>query len=194
MIIGDPGVFAVESQMTSAYERPSLRGLGYFVIHINSIEYGVRSADATMLASSFDSVERRIAARGTHSALLLENEQNAGTIADAILGSVYAPDQDYKGVFGVPRTELSNLLHSNALIWAPDGDEAFDDGSHVVQFDARDRVRLIGFKSRDGYRHEPGSLSDIWISADAFYGILARWHQAFEDEWIAALKTPEPSR
>ena len=36
-----------------------------------------------------------------------------------------------------------------ALVSAPDGDEAFDDGSYVLQFDVGDRVRLIAFKRPD---------------------------------------------
>lgn len=45
MTIGDPAVFAVESQITSAYERLSLRALGLFVIHIQGQTYGVRLPD-----------------------------------------------------------------------------------------------------------------------------------------------------
>jgi hypothetical protein len=56
MLIGDPRSFAVESEISRAYLRLSSRALGYFVIHINGKSYGVKTADATMLAGSFDEV------------------------------------------------------------------------------------------------------------------------------------------
>jgi hypothetical protein len=74
---------------------------------------------------------------------------------------------------------------------APDGDEAFDDGSFVLQFDVGDRVRLIAFKSCHNYLHDAGSLSDVWLAADDFYGILRQWHDAFESEWESTPKTEE---
>jgi hypothetical protein len=74
------------------------------------------------------------------------------------------------------------------LVWAPDGDEAFDDGSYVLQFDVENRVRLIGFKSDDTDRYDPATLKDIWLSSDDFYSVLSRWRDAFEAEWETAPK------
>ncbi len=34
MIVGDPTQFAIESEITIAYDRLDLRGLGYFLIHL----------------------------------------------------------------------------------------------------------------------------------------------------------------
>jgi hypothetical protein len=70
----------------------------------------------------------------------------------------------------------------------PDGDEAFDDGSFVLQFDVQDRVRLIAFRSGAGYVHDPDTLSDVWLPADDFYRVLEQWHQAFDREWAAMPK------
>ncbi|HEV3416160.1 MAG TPA: hypothetical protein VG056_05085, partial [Pirellulales bacterium] len=77
---------------------------------------------------------------------------------------------------------------SNRIVWAPDGDEAFDDGSYVLQFDVRDDVRLIAFKSGGSDRHDPTALSDVRLPTDDFYLILQRWHDAFEAEWVSASK------
>lgn len=41
MIVGDPTQFAIESEITIAYDRLDLRGLGYFLIHIEGYPYGV---------------------------------------------------------------------------------------------------------------------------------------------------------
>ena len=82
------------------------------------------------------------------------------------------------------------MFYKRKLVLAPDGSEAFDDGSFVLQFDAQNDVRLIGFKTnKEGYGHEPNTLSDIWVGADEFYRILEDWSNAFEKEWCATAKT-----
>jgi hypothetical protein len=47
------------------------------------------------------------------------------------------------------------------LCWASDGDEAFDDGSYILPFDLRERVRLIAFKCGENGLHAPPSLRDV---------------------------------
>jgi Immunity protein 42 len=190
MIVGDPSSFAIESEISRAYLRASLRGLGFFVIHLGSAMYGVRALDATMLACSFDEVEKRLVERGRHIAPF-SSEPDAGKLADAICQSIYAAEGHGGERFGLPSQEFRNLLSSNDIVWAPDGDEAFDDGSCVVQFDEGDRVRLVGFRYDDAYRHQPSSTRDIWIGADQYYSTLERWRSAFAAEWEAALRVPE---
>lgn len=206
MVIGDPSEFAIESSINIAYEELGARALGFFVIHIDGRCYGVREPAATYMACSFDAVEGRIAKRGAHTAPFA-TDPNAGKIVDAARDADYAPDQDDKLFFGIPRREFSRFFYSDMLEWAP-GDEAFDDGSHVLQFDVEDRVRLIGFRlmrceedyphdpaipSADQreyhrYQHDPATLSDVWLKADKFYNILQTWRDAFEAEWKAAPK------
>jgi hypothetical protein len=149
MIVGNSSVFAIESAITRAYERPSLLALGFFAIHVGGSAFGVCATDATMLACSFDEARRRIDRRGTHTASF-STELDAGAIADAFRRGVYGGDQD-ESYFGIPRKEFSELFYrSSHLMWAPDGDEAFDDGSYLLQFDVGDRVRLIAFKCHGG--------------------------------------------
>lgn len=182
MIVGDPSILGIESRITRAYERLSFRALGFFVIHVGGRRYGVYKPDATMLACSFDAVQRRIADRGTHTASFA-TESDAGQIADAFRNAIYAEDQE-ESYFGIPLAEFNRLFdrNSNDLIWAPDGDEAFDDGSYVLQFDVEDRVRLIAFKFDEGYHHDPATLSDVWLPADDFYRVLQQWLDTFEAE------------
>jgi Immunity protein 42 len=188
VIIGNKSQFAIESVITEAYERLSFRALGYFVIHIENICFGVVSPDATMLACSFDEVANRIIDRGTHTAPFSE-ESSAKKIADSICSSIYSDEQKLERFFGVSRPKFIETVNSNKLIWAPDGDEAFDDGSHILQFDIDNRVRLIGFKRGGSDPEEYHSLTDIWLDADGFYTILQRWHDAFESEWATMTKT-----
>src|SRR5690242_20205886 len=56
---------------------------------------------------------------------------------------------DGDGYFGMSEAQFTKTLHSNSLVWAPDGDEAFDDSGYVLQFDLGDLVRLIAFRRPD---------------------------------------------
>ena len=66
--------------------------------------------------------------------------------------------------------------------WAPDGDEAFDDGSYVLQFDVDERVRLLAFKRPDAFV-DAGSVREVWLAADTYYGTLREWRDKFIAEW-----------
>jgi hypothetical protein len=153
--------------------------------------YGVRKPDAAMLANSFDEVRERIVCRGKHTAPFV-TELDAGKIADAFQNSIFAEEQE-ESYFGIPVADFRKLFYTITCdrMWAPDGDEAFDDRSHVLQFDVDERVRLIAFKSGDGYRHDPATLSDAWLRADDFYGILRRWSDAFEAACASLPKSSE---
>jgi hypothetical protein len=191
MMIGNPAIFAIESEISRAYERLSFRALGLFVLHIGGRRYGVYKPEATMLACSFDEVQARMAFRGRHTAPFAP-EPDAGAIADAFRNAIYA-DKQRESFFGIPLAEFSKFFCTPSNVsWAP-SDEAFDDGSFVLQFDVGSRVRLIAFKSDHGYRHDPTTLSDVWLSADDFYNILREWHDAFEAEWVSAPKSAENS-
>ena len=92
MIVGDPSVLAIESQISEAYEQPSLMALGSFVIHVGGQPYGRQSPDGSILACSFGEIEDRIADRGTRIAPF-SVEPDAGKIADAFLSCIYGETQ-----------------------------------------------------------------------------------------------------
>jgi Immunity protein 42 len=185
MIVGNPSIFAIESGITHAYKRLSFRALGYFLIHIAGSSYGVRSPDASLLACSFDKVKERIGNRGRHIASFATGV-SASEVAEAFCASIYWWNQEHKSFFGIPYIDFKKLVYSHRLIWAPDGDEAFDDGSFVLHFDVEDRVRLIGFIH--GPNETLENLVDIWVDADEFYSILSKWQNAFAAEWMATPK------
>ena len=191
MIVGDPAHFAIESAITRAYERLSFRALGNFRIHIGGKAYGRCEPEATLLACSFDTVGCRLADRGEHTAPF-SGEPDAGKIADAFLNVIYADRQD-AAYFGLSPVEFAGHFSglSNDLKWAPDGDEAFDDGSFVLQFDVGNRVRLIAFRCDPDHRHDPATLSDLWILEEIYYDTILEWHSAFQSEWRTIPKSPE---
>jgi Immunity protein 42 len=187
LIVGNPSIFAIESSIAQAYEHLGFRALGFFVVYLGGRCYGRRSPNATMLACSYDEVEKRIALRGSHT-VSLASEPAAGEIADAFRNAFYAQKQQ-ESYFGVPLSAFREMIQSSRIVWAPDGDEAFDDGSYVLQFDVGDRVRLIAFKSR-GEGYDP-TLDDVWLSADDFYSVLQSWRNDFEAEWASTPKASD---
>lgn len=185
MIIGNPASFAIESSILQAYERPGFRALGFFVIHVCGVCYGVRDKDATMLACSFSEVNRRLSARGTHVAKFAA-DLPSGAIADALRIAVYGAPKS----IAIPEHVYKSFVTNNELVWAPDGDAAFDDRSYVLQFDVDDRVRLIAFRPKEDGLHDPATLSELWVASDAFYNILKSWLHEFHSEWSQLPKSP----
>lgn len=185
MLIGDPAVIAVESKITVAYEDPGLRALGLFVLHVGGIPYGVKAADATLLANSYDRVLELIAGRGSHLPPFSPRE-DAHAIARVISEALYADIDDHK-YYALSRSEFTERVYRT--IWAPDGDRAFDDGSHVLLFDVGVSVRVLGFRHLgDGnFAHE--SVRESWIPADEFYRLLQEWSDAFFAKWQEAPKS-----
>ena len=193
MMIGNPAIFAIESEISRTYERLSFRALGFFVLHVGGQRYGEYEPEATLLANSFDEVQERIVFRGKHTAPFA-TEPDGGAIADAFFRNAIYADKQRGSLFGIPLAEFCKFFYMPSnVMWAPDGDEAFDDGSFVLQFDVESRVRLIAFKSDGGYHRDANTLSDIWLPADDFYNILREWHDTFEAEWVSAPKSAENS-
>ena len=125
--------------------------------------------------------------RGSHTAFFADAD--AATIAWAFRDALFGekPRKDY---FGLSLAEFKKALYSNHVVWAPDGDEAFDDGSYILQFDVGSDVRVVAFKSSpDGY--DPETVRDVSLPADGFYAVLQQWHGAFETEWASLLAKSE---
>ena len=73
-------------------------------------------------------------------------------------------------------------MYSTHIVWAPDGDEAFDDGSVVLHFDIGEKTRVIAFRSISNVP-DIATLREAWLSIDEFYSILHDWRNAFIKEW-----------
>ena len=188
MITGSPQFFAIESQICQVSLRPGLMGLGFFVIHLLGNVYGVREPDATALACSYDSVGTILEQRGLHEVTLLQ-EVDAHAIAEAFRMVHYFPDQEDCLFFGMKGGDFSDLINEKQVVWAPDGDEAFDDSSYVLQFDVGNRVRLIAFKAAMEHPvYNRSTLREVWLPAEDFYGLLQDWRLQFEEERNEKLK------
>lgn len=188
MITGNPQFFAIESDICQVYSSLGLMGLGFFVLHLQGNVYGVRERDATALACSYDSVGDILDNRGLHEVKLLQ-DADAHAIAEAFRMVHYFPDQEDCLFFGMKGGEFSDLINEKQVVWAPDGDEAFDDSSYVLQFDVGNRVRLIAFKAAMEHPvYNRSTLREVWLPADEYYDMLGQWRQQFEVERNEKLK------
>ncbi len=186
-IVGDPSIFAIEWNITEAYSRISQLALGFFIIHVRGRFFGVRSPKATLMGCSFDQVEERILQRGTHSVSF--SQEAAAEIVEAFRAAIYDDIGSDAIFFGMKVDEFRENLFFHKIQWAPDGDEAFDDGSHVLQFDHGGMVRLIAFKNLTDIKEIANSITEVWVDGDQFYQILGDWLNAFETERTNILKS-----
>ncbi|QKC82377.1 Imm42 family immunity protein [Mesorhizobium sp. NZP2077] len=180
-VVGDRTSFAIESAITQAFPNIAQRALGYFVIHIRGKAYGVQKPGASMLGCSFEAVNDRLRRRGTHQVPFLSTI-DAPLIAEAYLDAWYRQTArvDY---FGLPAADFTEILHGNAIVWAPDGDESFDDGSHILQFDVGHQVRLIASAHAESPEDVGGTVVEKWLDDEVFYSVLSRWSEQFAAEW-----------
>lgn len=186
LLVGNPKTFAIESFISQPFESLGQRALGYYCLYIGGQVYGVRSAEATLLACSYDEVVHRLTRRGTH-LLSLACAAHAQEVARAVQVALYEDLPDDTIVCGMSCARLRTELASCEIVFAPDGDAAFDDGSHVLQFDQNEQVRLVAFKTTDDPIVKVGSVVDITLSADEFYQTLEQWKNHFNAEWYEAL-------
>jgi hypothetical protein len=174
MLIGDPKTFAVESEITQAYPSEAQMALGYFNIHILGNRYGVLQHDASLLGRSFREVIARLEQRGEHTAIL-DGRYDGYAIAEQFLKACYGEP---------PNPALTDAILARHILWAPDGDAAFDDGGHVFQFDVGSKVRLLGCVNS---QQAPDRFSELWLDGGDFYGVLGAWRDAFFENWQCAL-------
>lgn len=94
-------------------------------------------------------------------------------------------------VCGMPAILLNEELYRHNILMAPDGDAAFDDGGHVLQFDLGEQVRLVAFKNPPDEKAGVHAIVDIRLDTDDFYEILAAWKEEFMRNWESALRVQE---
>jgi hypothetical protein len=144
-----------------------------------------------MLANSLDEVEHRIRKRGSHTAAFEAGD--AEEIAFAYLVSEYEEGVPGEKFLELSKEQFHEATYAADLVWAPDGDEAFDDGSHILQFDIGDHVRLVAFKRDYQKRGGAMELREVWLSAPDFYAILKDCRDQFLKLWQSMPKVDSVS-
>ena len=187
MIAGNPSRFAIESEITGYVTKRFPGCVGYFVVHVAGETYCRKTEDATDLPGSFDAVEERLQRRGRRQVEYLESH-SAHDIAEAYIAFVYAGEEHVPSTNSIDMEKFIFVFGRGDCVWMPDGTEAADDGSHLIQFDVQDRVRLIAFRSDPDALVKSGSLRELMLGGDEFYGVCDQWRQRFRKEWEAAAK------
>lgn len=119
--------------------------------------------------------------RGQHQIDFLINLE-AHEIAKGFCSAMYGSEGGDTGALDISPSTLLDCFYEKKIVWAPDGDQVFDDGSHVLQFDVGEKIRLIGFRNSDETKSMRDTVSEYWMKADEFYGILDRWVRCFNLE------------
>ena len=168
MIHGNSGVFSIHASVKERYAERGLLALGRFNICVNGICYGVQADNASFLACSADELSSRILNRGNHTAPF-SITANALEIANAFTEYFFGTETS---PLGLSRSEFSMICFQLPfrVKWIPDGDSAFDDGSHIFHFDVSDKlVRLVCFRRLD---NEIVDIVDSTIDSNVFYSVL----------------------
>jgi hypothetical protein len=172
---GNTASLAICSSVSHVFDSINHKALGSFQIAVAGRFFGLPDAEASMLGCSVDEVSRRIANKGRHTAFY-SSTATASAIAKTIAAAIYGDDNAQDIFFGMARRNFLDSVYESYLIWAPDGDQAFDDSSVVLHFDVGDKVRIIAFHNEvNGI----GNLEEVWLSSDYFYRVLVSWRDAF---------------
>jgi hypothetical protein len=184
ILVGDVNIIAVESYVDQFLPAKGQLGVGYFIIHVAGRVFGVKDRRASVLGNSYYEVCERIGRRGKHD-LSFSGQVDAKELSLSVLNILY--DRGFKKfpLSTELETEMERVLYTSNIIWAPDGDEAFDDGSHVLQIDEGRHARVIALVNHETEDLTIDSIVELRISADEFYEILYSWSRKFEEEWRA---------
>jgi hypothetical protein len=174
---GERDAFAIVCEVSEWLERDSQLGIGSFRYFVAGASFGRSEPDATLLGCSVQNVERRIRSRGRR-VYLVEDGMNAAEIVSGYLRLYSAAWIGDRGA-SLYRTASVEAYGRDGVVAAPDGDEAFDDGSHVLQFDRGDDVRVIAVRNFDTEAEALGSVREALLTADQFYGVLSKWVAEF---------------
>ena len=181
MMVGDPRSFAIEFEITEPYPDDHFLALGFFIVHVNGHEYGIREPDATTFGNAVDAANELLQTRGKTPISRLAYLP-AHDLADEYLAAFY---RDAPRIFSesVRDERMEEFLSANCL-W-PNQDEEFDDGSHILRFDTGGQVRIVAFRNDDYF---PGNLAEIAVESDRFYDLISRWIGLFHDQRQQALQ------
>ncbi|NIJ64636.1 hypothetical protein FHR20_001567 [Sphingomonas leidyi] len=163
-------------------------GIGYFLIHVGGKQYGVKKPRACVMGNSYNEIVSRISQEGEHR-LSFSSKIDSKELSIYIANSIYNRGFEGGVIPAQWSKEIDDSLYANALMWAPDGDSAFDDGSHIVQVDDEQRVRITAFVNAETQGEFENSISDVILGQETFYETLGAWAREFDGQWKVFLNS-----
>ncbi len=184
MIFGNPRNFAIECNVDKFYISRGFFASGSFMYHISGTKFGVAEPEATFLASTYDSVVKRITERGQHF-FASHADVSAVHLLQMANRAIYEETGHDELFLGFEKSIFISHVYERSIVMAPDGDAGFDDGSFIVQVDKVDSVCVAGTKS--GPNALDIDIASITVGADYFYQTLADWKTAVETQRRVAI-------
>ncbi|MBB4100454.1 hypothetical protein GGR46_004026 [Sphingomonas kyeonggiensis] len=188
ILVGNPEMLAIESCVDEFVAQKSQMGIGYFLIHVGGRQYGVKKPRACVMGNSYNEIVSRISQDGKH-ILNSSSKIDSKELSIYILNSIYNRGFEGGVIPSQWSKEIDDNLYANALIWAPDGDSAFDDGSHVVQVDDGQFARITAFINAETQDEFENSISDVILRRETFYETLGAWAREFDGQWKVFLNS-----
>ena len=146
MIIGDTNSFAIAFEI-SEFVKSHFIGIGSFNVYIKETKYGRDDKDATTFFPLIEDLKTVLSEKEKSSEIFING--NEVEICKAYYEAIYIAEELNKKYFGYSYTDFYNKIlqiPTNIISWDFIG-EAFDDGSHMLQINDMDRIKLLGFKS-----------------------------------------------
>lgn len=166
MTIGDKQIFAIDFRIYTPMDDFFI-GDGYFLVCIDGFEYGIKKSDATV----FGSIEYDLKTELMNHI----NDENfeLGDFSSQNICNVYY-DKHYREIndFSIDDYEGISIALQNSpnsiLEWSPE--TAFDDGSHIIQYNKKNEICLMGFKT---YGYEKiKDIHSVCISKEYYRDVL----------------------
>lgn len=144
--------------------------IGSYQLRLGEQWYGRSEESATAL-----NISRDYAVSFAESARRLSSELSglsAEALATGYISVIYKEEPK-----NALEEALSTTEFSRKHTIAPDGDEGFDDGTHILVFAINDSIRLIGMRF-DG--HNISDITDVVVPAKEFAEKLKDWSRWFD--------------
>lgn len=178
MLFGDKKVFGIEFEVKELYHNKSFIGDGFFVVYIDGFMYGIREDDA----SSFGAILWTLK-ESCSSFIHMKNPFNNFEdfeICDKFYDANYRSENRYpeKTKMDYDCTYLvkpgcderdGNLANRFLIYWAQ-MEEAFDDGSFILQINEEKYIRILGFKASANYDVE--NVHSAKVPIEDFFSTL----------------------
>ena len=150
MIIGDTNSFAIVFEI-SDFVKSHFIGIGSFNVYIKGTKYGQDDKGATTFFPLIPDLKKVLSEKEKSSELFING--NEVDICKAYYEAIYVGEELNKKYLGYSYVDFYNKIlkiPTNIISWSFIG-EAFDDGSHMLQINDTDRIKLLGFKSTNCY-------------------------------------------
>ncbi|MCA9290144.1 MAG: hypothetical protein KDA25_03385 [Phycisphaerales bacterium] len=165
-LFGDQQRFAVEVRYGSDSARDIGSAFGRFRLWIRGQSFGCPGDSSSCFAPSGESLRQRWRQRGQHHADWVDRERPLAALRE-VHELVYLLTDDDLAERGLQPNRVAEAVN---LMMAPDGSEAFDDGSLVIQWDTDDQVIVAGTIVTD--EGVDDSIALIALANNEFYGII----------------------